>query len=182
MRASRRALAGALIPLVIAVLSGCVQFGGRQTFAPSPSETQLVEAMAQRLEVSRHVAWVKFQNNLPVRDVRREAEVLAAVVRQGTNEGLGAKVVQRFFAAQIRASRGEQAHLIASWKRGGSLPAYPPWDLNRHIRPKIDAINRDMLQALRTPPRPGFRRYACTFLRQQGSCREAASAAVAPLP
>lgn len=181
-RTSRRAFAGALMLALAGLISGCVHPATRQGFVPTASETKLVEAMAHRLEVSRHVAWVKFQNNQPVRDAKREAEVLATLTQQGEAAGLSAETVNAFFAAQIRASRREQAQLISSWKRGGTLPAYAPWDLKRHIRPKLDAISREMLQALRTPPRPGFARFAEAYLRQQGFSRSVASTAVAPLP
>ena len=182
MRTSRRAFLGGLLFVMSQVLSGCVHPSARPAFAPTASEARLAESMASRLEISRHVAWVKFQNNLPVRDPKREAEVLATLVQQGEEAGLSAETVQTFFAAQIRASCEEQARLIRLWKRGGTLPAYPPWDLKRHIRPRIDAISREMVQALRTPPRPGFGRYADGLLRERGFSRGVAGAAVASLP
>jgi chorismate mutase-like protein len=181
IRTSRRAFVGALMLAVAGLISGCVHPGARQAFEPTASERKLAEAMAQRLEVSRHVAWAKFQNNQPVRDAKREAEVLASLTQQGEAAGLSGEAVNAFFAAQIRASRREQTQLISSWKRGGTLPAYAPWDLKRHIRPKLDAISREMVQALRTPPRPGFAKFAEAYLRQQGFSRSVAATAVSPL-
>jgi chorismate mutase len=138
--------------------------------------------MVKRLEIARHVAWVKFQNNLAVKDPKREAELLAALVGQGQKAGVPGKTVEAFFTAQILASRTEQEELIRLWKRGATLPVFPPWDLKRHIRPRLDAISSEMLEALRTPLSPGFARYAYLKLRASGFSHAVATAATAPLP
>jgi chorismate mutase len=181
-RIPRRAFPAFILFVVAGLLAGCVHPAARQGFSPTPSESRLADAMARRLEVSRRVAWVKFLDNRPVRDDRREAEILAEVVRLGEGSGLSARTVGKFFAAQMRASRKEQERLIASWKRGGTLPAYPPQDLKTHIRPELDGINRQMLEALRVPPRPGTGRFVYGVLREWGFSPFVAGAAVAPLP
>jgi chorismate mutase-like protein len=182
MPASRRSVL--LLGLVIfaGFLPGCAQTRQPQAFAPTPAESQLVEAMARRLDLARHVAWVKFQNNLPVSDPKREAELLASLVEKGQGMGLSSETVTGFFVAQIAASRNEQEDLIRAWKRGATLPVFPPWDLKRHIRPRLDTVSNEMLNALRSPLQPGFGKYAYSILRQRGFSRAAVSAAVGPLP
>lgn len=135
---------------VLAVILASVAFGcaGRSGFTPTPAETRTVELMAQRLEVARDVAWIKFQNNAPVQDRQREAELLASLVAQGTQAGIPAPQVAAFFTAQIRASRQVQSGLIFGWRRGRALPASPPWDLRRDIRPQLDRISAELLQEL----------------------------------
>lgn len=164
-------------------MGGCAAPAHR-AFVPSPSETRVAALMAQRLEVARHVAWVKFQNSRPVTDPKREAELLESLVRQGSSLGVPAGRVERFFTAQILASRREQTDRIAGWTRGEPLPAFAPWDLNRHIRPKLDAISSALLAELREAPawKPGFAAYARFILRQHGFSWAVAHRAARPFP
>lgn len=166
------------------LLAGCVHQPSRPAFTPSRAEVRLADLMAERLEIARHVAWVKFQNNLPVADPTREAELLASLVSQGAAAGLEPAVVTEFFSAQIRASRRVQEELIGSWRKGAALPAFPPWDLRRHIRPKLDRISTDMLDELRGEASwtRGFRDYAAGVLRQRGFSFSVIRQAVSPLP
>lgn len=171
--------------LAFAVLMvGCVNPTANRAFSPSAAEVQLADLMARRLEIARHVAWVKFQNGLPVSDPQREAELLASLIRQGSQMGLAAGEVEIFFQAQIRASCRVQEELIGSWRRGATLPAFAPWDLRRHIRPKLDEISAGMLAALKLQTaagRRGFGNYAATVMRQRGFSWSVARAATAPL-
>lgn len=176
-------LRGAVVALV-AFLAGCAAPSAGKTFVPTVAEARLADLMARRLEVARHVAWVKFQNGLPVSDPKREAELLASLVRQGAQLGVPAGDVEIFFKAQIRASCQVQEELIRSWRRGGALPAFAPWDLRRHIRPKLDEISAGMLAALKvqlTEGRPEFGAYVTMTLRQRGFSRSVAQIATAPL-
>lgn len=177
-----RPFAAAILAILVGLLAGCAHTEPKAAFVPTPSENRLVEAMVRRLDLSKHVAWVKFQNNIPISDPKREAEVLASLVKKGQEQGLAPRTVELFFTAQIRASRTIQGELIGAWKRGAALPAFPPWDLKRHIRPRLDAVSDEMLGALRAAPQPGFRSYAYKVLKQRGFSHAVASAAVAPLP
>lgn len=185
MKAVRRSSLGILalwLGLILA-LGGCASSREKTVFVPTAPEIRLVELMAKRLEIGRHVAWVKFQNNAPVSDPKREAELLASLVSQGAKRGVEAVTVETFFAAQIKASRELQAELIHDWKRGATLPAYPPWDLRKHIRPKLDAISSEMLGLLAegAGTRKGMRDYAASVLKQRGFSWSVRRAAVAPL-
>ena len=182
MTSNSRPFVATVLALLVGFLSGCVLTEPKEAFVPTPSENRLIEAMVRRLDLSRQVAWVKFQNNIPVSDPKREAEVLASLVTKGNELGLAPRTVELFFTAQIRASRTIQSELIGAWKHGATVPAFPPWDLKRHIRPRLDAVSNDMLAALRTPPQRGFRHFAYKSLRQRGFSHAVASAAVAPLP
>lgn len=145
----------------------------------------LVELITRRLDLARQVAWIKYQNNLPIYDAAREKELLASLVEQGVREGLPAKEVETFFAAQIRASRQVQADLIHKWKRGGLLPAFPPQDLRRDIRPKLDAVSAQMLRELvrlRTlSARPGLAAETRRVILSQGYSWQVARFAASPL-
>lgn len=139
--------------------------------------------MEQRLEIARHVAWSKYQDNLPVKDARREAALMDSLVKQGRAAGVPEARVRIFFGAQIEASCEVQAHLIHKWKRGATLPTYPPVDLKKDIRPKLDAISAEMLVLLRKvgPNQPGLPMYAWQVLRKNGFSWRVAGLASYPL-
>ncbi len=131
---------------LLSIFGGCSEQTRPARVAPPASP--LVELIMRRLDLARQVAWIKYQNNAPIYDAAREKELLASLVAQGVREGLPEAEVRTFFAAQIRASRQVQADLIHKWKRGALLPAFPPQDLRRDIRPKLDAVSSAMLQEL----------------------------------
>lgn len=178
------AFARGMVLAFAVLLAGCATPPPGGNFSPTAVEVQLVDLMARRLEIARHVAWVKFQNGLPVSDPKREAELLSSLVQQGSRLGVPAGDVEIFFNAQIRASCRVQEELIRSWRRGATLPAFAPWDLRRHIRPKLDEISAGMLVSLKVQPaanRPEFAAYAETGLRQRGFSWSVARTATAPL-
>ncbi len=182
MRLERAHWRGAFAVLIACVVFGCA---GRQRFSPAPAEIRIVELMAHRLEVAREVAWIKFENNAPVKDPRREAELLASLVAQGSQAGIPAPLVESFFGAQIRASRQVQSGLIFGWKRGRPLPAFPPRDLRRDIRPQLDRISADLLRELAGGAgrcgNPALAGYAERVIRARGFSWYVARIAAAPL-
>jgi chorismate mutase len=160
---------------LLILLSGCC-LGTRSSFQPTAPEARLVQLMAQRLAIANEVAWIKYSSQLPVRDAKREAEVLAKLTTLASQKGLNEATAQHFFLAQIKASRTQQEYDIRRWKVGGTLPATAPKSLKNDIRPKIDAIDRELIGALSTmgQPRPGLANFAAAALRTGGSCRAAA--------
>jgi chorismate mutase len=134
-------LAGLGLWIAVAAASGCHH-------ALDAHDTRLIELMAQRLDVSRDVAWTKFNSGAPVLDPPREQVVLTALVGQATRAGVGREAAERFFTAQIAASRQVQTEWIDGWKNGRPRPATPPLDLANAIRPRLDGIGEQMVAAL----------------------------------
>ncbi len=148
------------------ILAGCASHP-KTSWTPTPAQARLVELTTTRLELAQEVAWIKFRDGLPVLDRKREAESLARVVALGVEQGLSAKNVQRFFQAQMAASRAYQSHLISRWKDGGALPLLPPRNLAQDIRPEIDELNRQILTQLALAgPKAGSPQLA-SFAQQQ---------------
>lgn len=164
-------------------LSGCATPKSKETFQPTPPQARLVQLMAQRLDIARQVAWIKYQSHLPVKDPKREAALLDSLTKQGQAVGLPATEVRSFFAAQIDASCQVQEHLIRKWQRGATLPTYPPLDLKKDIRPRLDVLSAEMLAKLRQagPFSPALEQYAYTSLKQAGFTWRMAGTAAAPL-
>jgi chorismate mutase len=166
-----------LIPaLLLLVLASC-------TTVPAPvSKDPLVEAMAQRLELAREVAWFKYTNHQPVRDPRREAEVIDRMAGIAASRGMNVPSVRTFFTAQIAASCAEQEHLLRQWQRGTPTPTTAPRDLRTAIRADIDATNLALLDALgRGSVRANLQSRAEATLRENGFASEAVALAVEPL-
>ena len=165
------------------ILLGCAELGRPSAYRPLPAELHLAEVLVHRLELARRVAWIKFQDQLPVRNPAREAAMLASIVGIGTSLGIPEAETRRVFDAQLHASRLAQRKLISAWSRGATLPAYPPASLERDIRPRIDAVNREILLAWKHVPRrsPAFAEYVEKEIRRHGFSWDVARAATAPL-
>ena len=122
---------------------------------PLPEASEPVVAlMADRLELSRDIAWAKWSNGLPVRDHAREAEVLEGLARQGEAAGIDDPLVLHFFRAQIEASCLEQEAWMQKWRKGTPLPAGEPPALDT-LRKQIDRMSPLLLAewaaAINTP-------------------------------
>jgi chorismate mutase len=130
---------------VVAVLAGGCAGRPDPAWSPGPVQARMVELMGERLEVARQVAWYKFREGLPVRDWKRERASLRVLTARGKAMGLSSFQVGRFFRAQMAASRMVQKDLMAGWKAGLPVPTVPPPDLARDLRPRIDAIDADLL-------------------------------------
>lgn len=172
----------ALLAVCAIVMAGCATTAPK-SYQPSPQQARLAELMVQRLEVGRQVAWIKYVNDMPVKDPKREAELLAALTEQGNRLGVNPATTQEFFGAQMSASRALQGELIHGWKRGRPLPAYPPRDLKRDIRPQLDYISTAILEELRVVKLPDAKlaAYTTAQMRERGFRGGAVSRATAPL-
>ncbi len=165
----------------LALVGGCATPASKSSYHPTLPQKRMVELMGNRLDLASQVAWVKFRDTLPVYDPKREAELLAGLVSKGEAKGVPALQVEAFMKAQMAASRAIQKTLIRSWSRGGTLPAYPPFDLKRDIRPKLDAISDEMIVLLPAVGQsPAFASYAAAELSNRGY-RRVATLATAPL-
>jgi len=83
----------------------------------------LVETSALRLVLAKQVALAKWDNQTPVEDAAREAQVITAAVKDGQSRGLDPTFVSHFFTAQIEANKLVQYVLLADWHRVGIAPA-----------------------------------------------------------
>jgi chorismate mutase len=117
---------------------------------------RLANGMEARLKIANDVAWAKANSGAPVLDVERERALLAALVKQGEEAGLPKARVERFFSAQIAASREVQTELLAAWAAGTKArPVTPPLDLRTQIRPRLDALSAELIAALAAVPEDG---------------------------
>jgi chorismate mutase-like protein len=151
------------------LLAGCCAPWATEVTTPIQ---RLANGMEARLKIASDVAWAKANSGAPVLDVERERVLLAALVKQGEAAGLPKARVERFFSAQIAASREVQTELLAAWAAGTTArPATPPLDLRTQIRPRLDALSAELIAALVQAPEnlpAGDRVRVERVLRQRG--------------
>jgi chorismate mutase len=165
--------------LGLLILSGCASFKARD----SEATDRLARCMAERLLISCDVAWSKAHSGAPVLDPARESVLLAALVRRGKDAGLDQARVERFFIAQIAASREVQTELLDAWASGRMVrPQTAPLDLRTQIRPRMDAASAALITSLANFPNegsPARRERVAGVLRESGFSDRVISRALA---
>ncbi|MBU0724113.1 MAG: gamma subclass chorismate mutase AroQ [Alphaproteobacteria bacterium] len=132
-----------LVALAIAALS----------FTPAQAgETELSRLaglLDQRLALGVEVARTKWNSGQPIQDVPREEAVIKATVTRAGELGIDPALARDIITAQIAASRVLQEGLHRDWKAAGQGRFADALDLGRDLRPKFDAMGRDLLAALK---------------------------------
>lgn len=109
-------------------------------------EARLVAAMVARIELMPQVAAWKQRRGQPVLDPVREAEVLRGWRAEAETLGLAPDPMEGFLRLQIAWARRRQEALVAEWRAAGVQPEEPP-DLTTVLRPRLDAVGRELLAA-----------------------------------
>jgi cyclohexadienyl dehydratase len=108
---------------------------------------RVFELVQTRLSLMPAVAAWKYANNAPVTDAAREQRVLDASVAEAQRLGIEPTSARDLFALQIRIAGDVQEHFIATWrKQGGNSDRVR--DLNQELRPELDRIGAQLLQAI----------------------------------
>jgi cyclohexadienyl dehydratase len=130
------------------VLVACVARAEPVAIHSAEDQVREVFALAQaRLSVMPYVAAWKFANNAPVTDPAREQRVLDASVAEAQRLGIDPASARELFALQIRIASGVQEHFIAAWRQQGGNSERVR-DLNKELRPELDRIGAQLLQAI----------------------------------
>lgn len=199
---SRRSDLLACALLLPAVLAGCATappradepdvIETRVTRINDPAEAAtvwLLSLMGERLTLMTPVAQAKWNTRAPVEDAPREAALVAGAVKEGQARGLPAALTERFFRAQIEAAKQVQRERFAAWEAAGQKPFPYPSDLQSDLRPKLDALTKDLLDAL-AAVRPhlggeksqaALKRHSPALLRQPSVSERAVALALEPL-
>jgi chorismate mutase len=143
-------VAGLSTLLVLAPGCAATPVAGRHPAASAPDAgaDRLVGLIRDRLALAPLVARAKWNAHLPVEDPAREASQLADLRARAVARGLPADWAERFFRAQFEAGRQIQAARIERWTAAGAPPFAGAPDLREEIRPKLDALNRAILDLL----------------------------------
>lgn len=105
-------------------------------------------AIDARLLLAADVAEFKWNHRAAVEDLPREARVIASLGSRASVLGVPQAWAERFFRAQIQASKVAQNELFQRWEtlEQGPFPDAP--DLASVTRPKLDQLTDQLLQAL----------------------------------
>lgn len=130
------------------LLVACVARAEPVALRSGEDEVRQVFALAQqRLSLMHDVAAWKYSNNAPVTDPTREQRVLDASVAQAQRLGIDPIAARELFALQIRMATDVQQHFIATWRKQADRPALVR-DLNQQLRPELDRLGAELLQAI----------------------------------
>ena len=153
--------------------------------APESALGVLVNLMRARLDLIVEVAKSKWNSGTPVEDLRREQDLLDAVVAAAPSHGLDPLFATTFFRAQIEAAKLLESALIAEWAlaHAPAFAAVP--DQKTFIRPEIDKLTGRLLEALgavRAGLKPGDAgRVAAASRQQDATMQLAMTRALQPL-
>jgi len=120
-----------------------------QAHAQEGAFAPLLRHLADRLVTADQVALSKWDSGQSVYDSAREAKVIANASAQAPAYGLAAPDVSDVFTDQIEANKEVQYALLNDWRRAGAAPTAQRQSLPDVIRPKLDGLQKSILQALR---------------------------------
>ncbi|GBL05812.1 prephenate dehydratase [Glaciecola sp. KUL10] len=83
-------------------------------------DSQLLQLLADRQKLTNQVAETKVKNHIPVRDQKREEQLLVRLIKQGKNVGLDPHYVTQLFHVVIEDSVLNQQAMLAQWANPGS--------------------------------------------------------------
>jgi chorismate mutase len=147
-----RCVATVLTVSLMGMLAGCASRSVTTPVSIDPRVLTLAAAMQTRLGIADQVAWSKYQISVPILDPEREQQVIARAVSAAGRAGLDPAMAERFFSAQVLASRTRQEELTRIWTRGGTLPSFGPVDLKDEIRPVLDQMMTELIADLKSFP------------------------------
>jgi len=146
MAESSLRMASVLVFCALALPAGAAE---NQHFESAPARVaQVLDLMNDRMALMPGVAAWKWQNSAPIYDPERERVVAARAGEVADTMGIAAADVQALFDLQIRVAREVQAALHERWRNGRFDFAPPVPDLQTEIRPKLDEITVELLEAL----------------------------------
>lgn len=134
----------AVLACACGLVAGCATPVGAQDGAFAP----LLRHLADRLVTADQVALSKWDTGQSVYDPEREAKVIANASAMAAGYGLASADVGAVFADQIEANKEVQYALLNDWRRAGAAPTAPRQSLPDVIRPKLDTLQKAILQAL----------------------------------
>jgi len=132
---------------LIALSAAQLAFGDVRFADPQSDVTTVVDLIAARLALMRPVAEWKYAHDVPVTDQAREQKVLDTTVLQAQALGIEADGARQLFTLQIRLARQIQERAADEW-RTSHATVHPSRDLNSDLRPQLDHVGTQLLQAI----------------------------------
>ena len=117
--------------------------------AAAASDVQLLrKLLVERLALMEQVAAYKWNNDLPIDDPAREANVLSAALARSRAAGRRPEAARRFVVAQMEAAKMMQRYYFARLEEQAvdSIDDVP--DLVGELRPKIGALSGELVSVV----------------------------------
>ncbi|MEM1112113.1 MAG: gamma subclass chorismate mutase AroQ [Pseudomonadota bacterium] len=117
------------------------------TSSPEDPKARVYSLIEQRLTYMPDVAAFKYEHQIPIENLEREAMVIANVVAEAAEAGLAPASVVPFFETQIAAAKLIQASVWQQLENGDqALSGYR--DLETDVRPALDRIGAELISAI----------------------------------
>ncbi|MCE8039885.1 gamma subclass chorismate mutase AroQ [Halomonas sp. MCCC 1A11062] len=134
--------------LMALLLAGC------QMQPPEPPDEdkaaidRMLVLIDERLDVAPLVAQSKWNSGEPIEAPEREAQILDQVAEDAEAAGVDDAFARRFFDKQFEASKQVQRRLHHQWLQEGRSPFADPPDLAEEVRPVLDRLTPQLIEAL----------------------------------
>ncbi|MED7669162.1 chorismate mutase [Pseudomonas moraviensis subsp. stanleyae] len=139
-----RNVANFLIGPLLLLFAACAQAAAP---AAAPASLQpLLATLNERLNIGDLVALTKWDSGKPIQDSPREAQVIANARTLAAEHKLDPDDVAQLIAAQMEANKLVQYGLLAQWQAAAAVPDTPRPDLGKQIRPRLDELQKRLLQ------------------------------------
>ncbi len=102
----------------------------------------------QRMQLMKDVAGYKALHHQPIEDQKQEEKVLETILRQSMALGLEPAGTRHLYVALINASKAIQYRYRAEWLAAPE-PDWTPRSLNETVRPRLAAIDNELLAAIK---------------------------------
>ena len=109
----------------------------------------LATTIAARLVVVEEVARYKWNARLPASDPTREAALLTNTLNAAAAIGVSPDRARTIVEAQLAASRTLQINAFERWRHAAQPPFEHVRDLDRELRPQLDALTQRLLIEVR---------------------------------
>lgn len=137
---------------MIIMLEFCVLLMANAQAAPVFADPEhdidrIVDLALERRALMHDVAAWKWLHGRAITDPERERELLDRMRLQALTLGMEPEALAAFFELQMCWARELQEQAQADWRRDGKR-VDAPRDLNNELRPALDRVGADLLQAL----------------------------------
>ena len=133
------------------MLGGCAPGGAcaqDRLLTDEAAVGRVLELADQRLALMPGVAATKWRSHAPISDPEREQVVIEHAGELAAPLGLSAESIKSVFEVQVRRARELEIQLTQQWEAHGFQFAGAIPDLATQIRPRLDEVTSQMLQAL----------------------------------
>ncbi|MFI5659070.1 chorismate mutase [Streptomyces sp. NPDC051684] len=142
------ALGGAALPATAAPAAPAAT--SSQSAHADPRALAAITSLAtERLALADKVAAAKYGTDAPIDDPAREKVILDDVAERSAGLGIDPAFAQAVFRDQIEANKVVQRGLYARWDAHPEQRPTERPDLAKEVRPQLDRITTQLLDALR---------------------------------